>query len=189
MKRIIALLAAVAILVVLAACGTTETIPHIDDTLYHISAQTRDNIIVPAGNFWEDWWNLRGAFAPEHIGEGSDDPVFAELQPTSGFGSLAELRTHLLQWYTPAWLDANLHYHFIEEDGVLLVATARAGIVRADWSTAQIVTTAPELTVLVTFGAWHREPGEQYPHDVTYRFTFVDGRIDMIERVHAATPE
>ncbi|MCL2531941.1 MAG: hypothetical protein FWE40_07275 [Oscillospiraceae bacterium] len=184
MKRIIALIAAVAMLALLAACGTTP--PAIDESRM---TQEAMNVIVAAGEFWEDWWNLRGAFAWEHITEGPNDPVFAELQPSSGFANFNDLRSHLLQYYTEAWLAANLHYHFVEEDGMLLIATARAGFARADWSTMELRQVvhdgqfATHAEVEVTYGSWHRDPSDQYPHEVLYRFTFVDGRIDTQERL------
>ena len=187
MKRIIALFAAVAMLALLAACGATP--PPADETLYRISAETRDNILVPAGNFWEAWWNLRGPFAWEHITEGPNDPVFAELQPTSGFAHLNELRLYLLQYYTEAWLDANLSYYFRQEGDMLLINSARAGFPRPDWSTMAFRALehdgqfATQAEVEVTYGSWHREPGEQYPHEAQYRFTFVGGRIDTQVRV------
>jgi len=190
MKRIIALFAAVVMLALLAACGTTP--PAADDTLYRISSETRDNILVPAGEFWNDWWYLRGPFAWEHITEGPNDPIFGELQPTSGFVNLDELRAYLRQYYTDAWLDANLDYYFGQEGGMLLINSARAGFPRADWNTLAFRTlehdgnVATRAEVEVTYGSWHREPGEQYPHEAHYRFTFVDGRIDTQERVSVA---
>jgi len=185
MKRIIALFAAMAMLLLLAACGNTVTEPSppegmMEELHAHIAA---------AGDFWEDWWNLRGAFDYAHITEGPNDPVFAELQPTSGFANFAALRTHLLQYYTEAWLDANLHYHFMEQDGMLLIATARAGFARPDWSTLAVRRVvhdgqfATHAEVAVTYGSWHRDADEQGPHEVIYRFTFVDGRIDTQERM------
>ncbi|MCL2445807.1 MAG: hypothetical protein FWD06_03445 [Oscillospiraceae bacterium] len=193
MKRMIALFAAVGMLAVLTACASTNveppSVPGGMEALPDGLMEELYASIVAPGEFWEDWWNLRGAFAYEHITEGPNDPVFAELQPTSGFASFDALRSHLLQYYTEAWLDENLHYYFMEEDGMLLVATARAGFARPDWSTARIVMAAPNfhtvevLTVSVTYGSWHRDPDEQYPHEVSYRFTFVDGRIDTQERL------
>lgn len=184
MKRIIALFAAVCVLAMLAACGTTPTA--IDESRM---TQEAVDAIAAAGEFWEDWWNFRGVFANEHMIEYPDDPVFDQLQPSSGFATVDDLHSHLLQYYTEAWLAANLHYHFMEQDGLLLVATARAGFARPNWSTMELRRMvhdghfATHVEVAVTFGSWHRDPDEQYPHEVIYRFTFVDGRINTQERL------
>ncbi|MCL2216805.1 MAG: hypothetical protein FWB91_07260 [Defluviitaleaceae bacterium] len=72
--------------------------------------------IVAAGEFWEDWWWRSGAFSWEHIDDSRRNwqpwveeitpayhPLsrgFSILLPSSGFASLNEIGTHLMQFYT-----------------------------------------------------------------------------------------
>lgn len=121
---------------------------------------------------------------PEHLHERG---TFGILLPTSGFTSLNDIREYLLRYYTPAWIDAELHHDFsvfVEYDGVLFVDITRAGFVRPNWETAThaiIEQSDGHVTVETTVltGAWHREPYEYvYPVETQHRFVFVDGKID-----------
>jgi len=76
--------------------------------------------IVAAGQFWDEWWYLRGLFAwDEHIDdtpwdywiEQPEHPRsrgFSVLLPSSGFESLNDIGGHLLQFYTQSWMDREL---------------------------------------------------------------------------------
>jgi hypothetical protein len=157
--------------------------------------------IVSAGMFWEEWWEMRGRFAyvgdewlesPEH-----SSAIYQRLSPASGFGSLDDIRNYLLQYYTEAWIDAELELSdglfpaFVEYNDRLYMHSARAGFPRPNWETADhtfigqdtllgegINRTVVDTTVL--HGSWHREAsgGYAYPRELRYRFTFINGRID-----------
>jgi len=164
--------------------------------------------IVAAGTFWENWWNFEGPFASEHIGEPAtaehlEEFSLNQLLPTSGFESIDDIRNYLLQYYTENGLEAQsglVTYYFSsmaifeEYDGNLYVHTARAGVVRPDWTTAEHTLIEQsenraivETTVLVA--GWHREPYmEINPFESTYRFTLVNGRIDQIEKISENEP-
>ncbi|MCL1843362.1 MAG: hypothetical protein FWF79_06075, partial [Defluviitaleaceae bacterium] len=120
--------------------------------------------IVAAGIFWEDWWNMRGAFARNHI-DGSpwhywtERPYhprsrgFNRLLPSSGFETITDIALHLQNFYTDAWINRELFgshteapaesmlfgepWAFEEYDGILYVVSERAGYIRPDWTTAR----------------------------------------------------
>ena len=89
--------------------------------------------IVAAGEFWEEWWRLHGAFAwDEHIDdtqwnywvEQPEHPRsrgFSVLLPSSGFESLNDIGGYLFQFYTQSWVDRELfgesRFH-VEIDGM-----------------------------------------------------------------------
>ena len=123
-------------------------------------------IIVAAGEFWNDWWNLRGAFAWEHLYESpwyywSEQPYhprsrgYYVLLPSSGFETITDIALHLQQFYTDIWINREMFGDepteptigdfeiffgnpsaFEEYDGVLYVAAVRWGAMRPDWTTA-----------------------------------------------------
>ena len=156
--------------------------------------------IVSSGTFWEDWWNLRGMFAPEYIAwvDWEDLPehitaargfAFGQLLPESGFGSLDDIRNHLLQFYTENWVDSELFGDFsafLEYDDILYIDGTRAGLARPDWETAmhtliEIEGSRAVVETTVLYGGWHRAPYEEVvTWEVQYRFTFINGRIDNI---------
>lgn len=159
--------------------------------------------IVAAGMFWEDWWNLRGAFEhiewvdmdelPEYI-TATRGFAFARSLPESGLTSLDDVRNYLLQYYTEEWIESALTYGvpyvgspFVEYDGVFYIDGTRAGFPRPDWESAShslIEQDGSHVVVETTvlWGSWHRVPYDYaHPWEVLYRFTFVDGRIDAIE--------
>ena len=201
MKRLIAL--AFVGLIVLAGCTNGATTPYTETTTASPAAPQEYTIeqlgatIVAAGEFWEDWWNMRGPFAHEHIEElpWEDTPEhllrFSRFLPSSGFESLADIRAHLLQYYTEAWVDAALAGEFsafVEYDGLLYVDTTRAGFSRSNWETATHTLVEQEggravVETTVMHGAWHRIPYEPdiEASPVQYTFTFVGGRIDQVE--------
>jgi len=101
--------------------------------------------ITAAGQFWEDWWAFDGIFSftdgdgifvptdPDVPGVGMS---FSPLLPASGFFTVADVRNYLLQFYSPALVDAEMNGIFIEHEGQLHFANARAGFPRFDWTDA-----------------------------------------------------
>ena len=204
-------------LIALAACGgngdTQDTVNVQDDTsptanisteltptpeLSHTWTITElSDIIVAAGDFWEEWWEMRNRFSGEHIGtplSQEDIPghictsVYGVLLPSSGFNSLNDIRSYLLNHYTQTWIDEKLSGEFapfVEYDGVLWINAVRAGFARPNWQTAthNLIEQSGnhavvETTVLV--GAWHREDIDpmDYAWEAIHRFTLIYGRID-----------
>jgi len=150
-------------------------------------------IIVAVGTFWEDWWSMNGRFAIEHIDfyEQIGERMH-RLLPESGFETLGDIRQYLLQYHTENWLDkemADEFFPFAEYFDILYLNTMRAGFIRPNWESAEHVlieqdgnTIIVETTVFV--GAWHRtdlDPWE-FAHESVYRFTFINGRIDHVNR-------
>jgi|GEM_PF-6942092 len=124
-----------------------------------------EDIILTAGGFWEEWWNMEGIFNWGHIDvtpweywtQKPYDPRsmgFSRMLPESGYTSEDCIRNILLQFYTPRWIDVNVFGRgyveheetavvlsgvgipFVEYNGELFVMTARMGVVRPDWTTA-----------------------------------------------------
>jgi len=111
----------------LAACGRQSEAAHDyansatePNLAQNWTIEELDEIIVAAGTFWEDWWNLRGAFAAEHLdntpwekwyeqqNHSPDHPrLFGSVHilPSSGFESMSDVANHLLQFYTDEWVD------------------------------------------------------------------------------------
>jgi len=148
-------------------------------------------VIVAAGTFWEDWWDLRGRFAPEHIEEETVPAhlvgFYSKLLPTSGFESLDDIRNYLLQYYTENWVNLELSRElpvFIEYDGILYIATARAGFPRPDWETATHILIEQNgshavVETVVLVGTWHAEPyGDVDLTEMQYHFIFINDQID-----------
>ena len=141
--------------------------------------------IVAVGQFWEDWWRREGIFT--HT-DGTN--IFLPtpykfsgtlLLPSSGFNSLNDIRTHLMQFYADNSVDFEMSL-FIERDGNLFVSDTRARLPRFDWTTATHTMVEQhenravvETTVL--HGHFVLEPGSY----VTLRFHMVDGKISEIE--------
>ena len=133
-------------------------------------------IIVAAGLFWEEWWNLTGRFSSYiSLGSWEDSPfdIYVELLPTSGFESLNDIRDYLLQYYTEAWVDSMLSSEFspfVEYNDTLFVHDTRAGLSRANWRTS--INTLLERDgnrILVQTSAldsaWHRFPNLHWNGD------------------------
>lgn len=131
----------------------------------HYSIEELGKIIVSAGAFWEDWWNLRGPFALEHVDNtpweyryGADQPGHPHsiglslLLSSSGFGSMSDIANHLLQFYTAEWIEREFSddrtaisdfemilgdtWAFLEHDGDLYINPNRWGSMRPNWDTA-----------------------------------------------------
>lgn len=122
---------------------------------------------------------------PEHLAERGMG--MGILLSTSGFEGINDIRNYLLQYYTQEWVDAELFRDFsvfVEYDGVLFVDGTRAGFARPNWETAEhslIEQDGNRAVVETTFlhGSWHRGYEYAYPVKATYRFTFIDGKIDI----------
>lgn len=113
------------------------------------------------------------------------------LLPSSGFSRLADVRHYLLQYHTESWLDTEMDdwFPFTESDGNLYVMIARFGTVRTDWTTAThelIEQDGSHAVVETTVLSGNWEMGAHNPNFVpiqsTYLFTFIDGRIDHVNR-------
>ena len=154
--------------------------PHIR-TLEELSAT-----IIAAGEFWEDWWRIRGAFA--HFGESVFIPTdeygsgmsYSALLPASGLATLNDATEYLLQFYTESALAA-IYLPFREIDGVLHFVDARYGTARPHWETAthtlmeQIDNRAVVETIVTAYD--HRGSGGEMP-TATLTITMIDGKID-----------
>jgi len=151
-------------------------------------------IIVAAGMFWEEWWGLTGRFSFEFIDSDAwvrgDVPehfpsaIHMPLLPSSGFNSLGDIRNYLYRYYTKEWVDDRLSVFspFVEYDGVLYIAVARACSPRPDWETASHVMVSQSenhaaVETIVTYGTWDNLPFNPRAFEVAYRFYFVNGRI------------
>lgn len=191
MKRFIPAAIGMILLLFLASCTTPEPEPPPHEWTIEALGET----IVAAGTFWEDWWSMRGAFAPEHLANENLPEhlqhMYTRLLPSSGFESLDDIRDYLLQHYTEHWVNVELsgvYPPFVEFDDVLFMQGVRAGFSRSDWETATHTLVAQDgghavVETMVMHGAWHR-----YPYDdvgavqVQYTFVFIDGRIRHVER-------
>jgi len=164
--------------------------------------------ITAAGQFWEDWWGLRGLFAWEHFDdtpweywiEQPNHPRSIGMQralPTFMFESIRDVTNHLSQFYTDEWVDREFFgertdvpaesmmfgepWAFAEYDGQLYVHTGRIGTMRPNWATAAhtlIEYDRGHAFVETTVSAYdHMGMGVEMP-TATFRFVFIDGRIE-----------
>ncbi|MCL2874119.1 MAG: hypothetical protein FWE29_04220, partial [Defluviitaleaceae bacterium] len=145
---------------------------------------------------WQPWYE---EIAPIHhpLSRG-----FSILLPSSGFTSLNDIGDYLLQFYTQSWVDksqfgetrvameaVNGNYYYLfgvlyafeEYDGYLYIFTMNESVPRPDWTTAThtLIEQAGSHAVIetvVTVGV-QGYYSEALP-TITYRFTFIDGRID-----------
>ena len=193
---------AVIMLFAFTACGNEPS-----QTEYTDNAWTLDELsltITTAGGFWEEWWNMEGMFNWGHIddtpwGYWAEQPNrgLERMLPTSGYTSEDDIRDILLQFYTHAWIDANVFSKgsveevgvllsgtaipFEEYDGELYVVTRRMGAIRPDWTTAThtlVEQSGNRAVVETTVTAYaHMGDGSEMP-TVTFRYIFIDGRID-----------
>ena len=185
MKKLICILFVFSFVFILVACGEgTSSEPEED---VELSLEELGEIIVTAGAFWENWWFMRGGFEhtdyEEMIGGNK-----IRLLPESGFENLNDIRNYLLQYYTENWVDSTMsaeYFVFAEYFNILYMHNIRAGFPRPDWATATHVLVEQngnraivETTVLA--GAW--QPDLIYSTESLFRFTFVDGRIDDVNR-------
>ena len=155
-------------------------------------------IIVASGIFWEEWWQGIGRFSNYNLGSWKDirEIFYSELLPTSGFGSLCDIRYYLLQYYTDAWVHSMLTLNqppFIEHNNVLFVHVTRICSSYPDWDAAShvLINQVGYLAyVKSTVSLWSPEVNEIT--DATITFIFVDGRINrssMCLRVKGWCPE
>ena len=101
-------------------------------------------IITTAMSFWDEWWNMRGRFSHEHIGEWDDVPehlmfIYRPLLTTSSFENLNDIRIYLLEYYTEFFLETILYGElapFVEYNNILYTHSARAGLSSTNWVTA-----------------------------------------------------
>jgi len=140
-------------------------------------------IIVAGGIFWEDWWRLRGAFATEHIDwEEGHLQIYNRVLPSSGFSSLDDIRSYLLQYYTEAVVNTQLSGEipiFVEYNSNLYMNSGRMSSMHPDWENAThiIIEQSGNLIVVETTVLVY-VPETGAGEEVQYRFTFIDGRID-----------
>jgi len=154
---------------------------------------------------WENIDDSQSNFQPfdENIAP-AHHPVsrgFSQLLPSSGFANLDEIGNHLLQFYTQAWVDAGLFAEpvvladtidgeiqrfgwinsFEEYDGNLYIFTWNEGQPRPVWHTAIHTLVAQDgnraVVESIVSTAMHGFGGDAMP-TITYRFTFINGRID-----------
>ena len=146
-------------------------------------------IIVTAGEFWQDWWNFDGRFDNEHIDEEERLGRFVRLLPSSGFGSLDDIRNYLLQFHTENWVDlemADEWFPFREYDGMLYIDDIRIGSLAIDWRITANHTSIEydnDHIVIQTIAhpCWWMDGFCDQPGSLQgFSFTFIDGRIDFI---------
>ena len=159
-------------------------------------------IIVAAGLFWEEWWEMSGRFGSEgnEWGEWNDVPehfpnsVYFPLLSSYWFERLYDIRSYLLRYYTESWIDMALSKEFaafIEYNEILFIHGARAGFARPNWETAthaliEQYGSHSIVETTVKWGSWHRvQPGQSieyaYPFERMYHFILVDDRINDID--------
>ena len=145
-------------------------------------------IIVATGIFWDEWWYTTGRFSYFNLGSWKDnqDSIYVELLPSSGFGSLCDIRSYLLHYYTEAWVDSMLSAEFppfIEHNNALFVHVARKCSSYPDWETAtHVITYQSDILALVESTVFYWSPEVNKGHDVTSSFIFINGRIDRSSR-------
>jgi len=142
--------------------------------------------IVMVGEFWEDWWGLRGIFSP--VGDSVIIPTdengsvmsYSRFFPASEMETLEDIKTHMLWFYTETALTQN-HLPFREIDGVLHFADARYGELRPNWDTAThtLIEQIGNRSVVETKvqGYDHRNSGDEMP-TATLTIALIDGKID-----------
>jgi len=144
-------------------------------------------IIVASGMFWEEWWNSTGPtgrFSYQNTGSWDDNhaEIYVPLLPTSGFGSLDDIRSYLMKYYSETWVDSMLSHTFppfIEYNDMLFIHIARNSSARPNWETAiHILICRVDYLIFVesVVSYWDFEVG--YEFELTHSFTFIDGRID-----------
>ena len=207
MKKIFGILFILGFVFILVACGDGESIPSVDGIdvdvstepieqvpiddepdIVEIQLEDLEEIIVNAGLFWEDFWHIRGRFAAEHIDFDEMIGIKNRILPESGFESLDDIRNYLLQYYTENWVDTTMateEFVFAEYFDMLYMHSIRAGFPRPDWTTATHALIEQDgnrviIETTVLSGAWQPELVD--PTESIFRFTFIDGRIDDVDR-------
>jgi hypothetical protein len=187
-----------------ATQAPSENIPQPPEPTRVWTIEELGTTIVTAGGFWEDWWDMRGGFAAEHLDFAQVPTHISEVRglgiaavlPTSAFGSLDGIRNFLLQFYTENWVGTELSGEFapfLEYNGILFADATRIGSPRPNWETATHTLIEQDgshavVETKVLWGSWHRINPENImeirnPWEVTYHFTFIDGKIDSPGRM------
>jgi len=168
--------------------------------LYRVwTVEELGEIIVAAGDFWEEWWSLLDRFDSIHFWDRKEQiyvplemrGLYAPLSPSSGFGSLDDVRNYLLQFYTVTWVEGTLNMSmspFVEHNGVLFAHFVRAGFSRINWDTAtHILVERYDNRVIVETSAlkgmwdWYTLGDDPMGVEVAIRFFIKNGRIDRVE--------
>ena len=170
-----------------------ELVPE-TETYREFSVDELGDVIIQAGTFWEDWWNMNGIFVhtewldpdalPAHILD-TRGMAFLRFLPESGFASLDDVREYLARFYTQQRVDELLNDEFsvfIEYDGTLFVDATRTGFPRPKWdgTTHVLIEQDGSRAVVETtflYGSWHRGVDDAYGMRAIYRFVFEDGLI------------
>ena len=164
--------------------------------------------IIAAGEFWNDWWNLGGAFAWEHIddtpwdywAEQPDHPRsrgLAALLPSSGFETITDIALHLQHFYTDTWINREMFgertvvddfeiffgdtWAFEGHDEGLFINPNRWGSMRSNWTTANhllIEQDGNRAVVETTVTAYDHRGDGGEMPTAIFRFVFYDGRIE-----------
>ena len=189
--------------------------------------------IAAAGNFWNEWWASHHTFEWGHIDDSRRNwnPWYEEIAPahhplsrgyaivlpSSGFESVSDIGTYLLQFYTQAWVNRGLdegrfaecnvtmefmvgEYVYLfgwtgfeEYDGYLYIFVQPEWSARPDWATATHTLIEQEgnraviETVVSTYVHGYTPSGEM--PTIIYRFTLIDGKIDSgFGQLHIAEP-
>ena len=141
-------------------------------------------VIVATGIFWDGWWNSAGKFSYQNRGSWDDNlaDIYVPLLPSSGFGSLDDIRSYLMKYYSDTWLDSILSTEFspfIEYNDMLFIHSARMSSARPNWETAShvLICQVDNLTIVESAVIyWDYETEGEF--ELTHSFTFIDGRID-----------
>lgn len=201
MKKIMSILLVLGFGFLTIGCGSQEYTevepPYEEETPNEISALTIadfGNIIEAAGTFWTELQTLDGRFAPVNFDFSEQTGyIHAHLLPSSGFTSIEEIRTYLLQYYTENWSGIEnvwiihswdrLADIFIEFGGILYAPVASQGTWQA-WETAThelIEQTDSHAVVETRVEMRYFATGNQNLGFDTFRFIFVGDRIDSGE--------
>ncbi|MCL2398701.1 MAG: hypothetical protein FWC91_03020 [Defluviitaleaceae bacterium] len=225
MRKILFMAMSLFVLIALAACngdGDTLEIPttqNENNTIIVVDEQqpgsprnyTLEELgttIVAAGEFWNDWWYKRGAFAWEHMYETpwyywAEQPYhprsrgYFVLLPSSGFETITDIVLHLQQFYTDIWINREMFgdrtetadFEFLfgepsafeEYDSVLYVAGVRWGAMRPDWNTAThtLISQNDNISVVETVvAAFDHRGSGDVMPTATFRIVFDNGRIE-----------
>jgi len=165
--------------------------------------------IVAAGKFWASWWGGGGSIDwMRYVLWGEERTVFpptsinrhyTQISCLSGFSGMDDIWNYLLQYFTEAWLERRFDIDnppFIEYGGSLFMEHMRYGAVTTRWNASPrhilIEQEGGHAVVQTTalIGGWgimyaegmtlQEAKGQGFIEEVTYYFTFMDGRIDSI---------
>ena len=156
-----------------------------DNRDYHVwTIEELGDIIVASGVFWRDWWDATGRFSYQNTGPWYDkiNGIYLALLPSSGFGSLSDIRSYLMKYYSEAWVDSMLSAQFapfIEYNDRLFIHSARNSSSRPNWEAAtHTLICQVDYLISVESIVSYWAPETEYAFELTHGFTFIDGRID-----------